>query len=247
MYFAMNMPHYPYQGYEKWLRYYKDKGLPYPRRPYAAFVSTLDENVGHLLTRIDQLGLRDKTIIAYQSDNGHSTEPPACFGGGSAGPYRGAKMSLFEGGIRLPAIISWPGHLPQGEVRGQVAHAADWMPTVAELAGVKLLNPDIDGKSLVGVIRSAQSPTPHTTLFWQVGVDETAEWAVRAGDWKLIGNVRDTSEKSRGFHLSEADKKLFLSNLADDVGERHNHAADHGEVVERLRSLHQQWLKQCGK
>jgi arylsulfatase A-like enzyme len=98
LYFAVNMPHYPYQGYAKWLRHYKD--LPYPRRLYAAFVSTLDENLAHLLDRVDQLGLRDNTIIAFQSDNGHSTEERGHFGGGSAGPYRGAKFSLFEGGMQ---------------------------------------------------------------------------------------------------------------------------------------------------
>ena len=114
MYFALNMPHYPYQGYAKWLDRYRS--LPHPRREYAAFVSTLDENLGRLLARLDELGLRENTIVVFQSDNGHSTEERAFFGGGSAGPYRGAKFSLFEGGIRLPAIISWPGHLPEGQV-----------------------------------------------------------------------------------------------------------------------------------
>jgi len=83
MYFAMNMPHYPYQGYEKWLESYKN--LPYPRQLYAAFLSTLDENLGRLLDRLDQLGLRNNTIVVYQSDNGHSTEERGHFGGGNAG------------------------------------------------------------------------------------------------------------------------------------------------------------------
>jgi arylsulfatase A len=245
MYFAVNMPHYPYQGYDKWLQYYKQ--LPYPRQLYAAFVSTLDENVGHLLKYVDQLGLRDKTIIVYQSDNGHSTEERGHFGGGSAGPYRGAKFSLFEGGIRLPAIISWPDHLPQGQARAQLAHGCDWMPTLAELTGVKLVNPDIDGKSLVKVIQSAESPTPHEAVFWEVGAGQTPQWAVRLDDWKLIGNVVDTSERRRGFKLSNADKKLFLSNLAKDVGETHNYAADNPDVSTRLKSLYERWLKQCGR
>ena len=235
LYFAFNMPHYPYQAEPKWLEHYKD--LPYPRNLYAAFVSTLDDRVGALLKNVDELGLRQRTIIVFQSDNGHSTEIRAHGGGGSAGPYRGAKFSLFEGGIRLPGMISWPGHLPEGAVRGQVAHACDWMPTLAELCGVKLLDEDIDGKSLVPVIRSAEAPTPHEVLHWQVGGGKAPQWAVRQGDWKLIGNVEDPTITS----LRPEDKKLFLANLAADVSERRNLAGEHPDVAERLLKAHQQW------
>jgi arylsulfatase A-like enzyme len=231
LYFAFNMPHYPYQAEPKWLEHYQ--GLPYPRNLYAAFVSTLDDRIGAFLRIVDELGLRRRTIIIFQSDNGHSTEVRAHGGGGSAGPYRGAKFSLFEGGIRLPGMISWPGHLPEGAVRDQVAHACDWMPTVAELCGVKLLDDDIDGRSLVPVIRSAQAPTPHEVLHWQVG----AQWAVRQGDWKLIGNVQDSIANS----LSAEDKKLFLVNLAVDVSEKRNVAREHPEVLQRLLQLRQEW------
>jgi len=86
MYFAMNMPHYPYQGEVKWLEHYRN--LPYPRNLYAAFVSTLDERVQQLLKYLEESGLRERTIIVYQSDNGHSVEERAHFGGGSSGPYR---------------------------------------------------------------------------------------------------------------------------------------------------------------
>ena len=72
------------------------------------------------------------------------------------------------------------------------------MPTLAALAGVKLVDPDVDGKSLAKVIASADAPTPHEAVHWQVGEDAAAQWAVRDGDWKLIGNVRDTSEPGRG-------------------------------------------------
>ncbi|MDG1393262.1 MAG: sulfatase-like hydrolase/transferase, partial [Flavobacteriaceae bacterium] len=95
MYFAVNMPHYPYQGDAKWLDYYNDKGVSYPRNLYAAFISTLDERIGALLKKLDELGIKDNTIIVFQSDNGHSTEQRAHFGGGNSGPYRGAKSSLF--------------------------------------------------------------------------------------------------------------------------------------------------------
>ncbi|MBI5395355.1 MAG: sulfatase-like hydrolase/transferase [Verrucomicrobia bacterium] len=238
IYFAINEPHYPYQPDVKWRERFK--GLPYPRNLYAAFLATMDERIGSLLRRVDELGLRERTLVVFQSDNGHSTEERAHFGGGSAGPYRGAKFSLFEGGIRLPAILSWPGHLPEGAVRGQVAHGCDWLPTVAELAGVKLLQPDIDGKSLVPVLKSADAPSPHDVVHWHVGGGKNPQWAVREGGWKLIGNALDTTV---------GDKKperfpLWLSNLAEDVGEKTNYAAERPDVVARLKKLHDDWAAQ---
>lgn len=241
IYFAMNLPHYPYQGDVQWLEHYKD--LAYPRNLYAAFISTLDARVGQLLTKIDDLGLRGDTIIIYQSDNGHSTEVRAHNGGGSAGAYRGAKFSLFEGGIRLPGIISWPGHLPEGAVRGQTVHGCDWMPTLAELCGIPLLDTDIDGKSMASVIQSPDTPTSHDVLHWHLA-GAPSQWAVRQGDWKLIGNVNEGDNINK---LNPDDKKLFLANLAQDPSESKNLAADHPAETARLLKLHQDWLAQQNK
>ena len=231
LYFAMNTPHYPYQGDTRWLERYQS--LAYPRNLYAAFLSTLDERIGKLLTRLDELKLRDETIVVFQSDHGHSTEERAHFGGGSAGPYRGAKFSLFEGGIRVPAIISWPGHVPEGAVREQACHACDWLPTVADLAGVELPKVELDGRTLRRVLAAADAPAAHERLHWDLG----EQWAVREGDWKLIGNPKDTSNKGP---LGPSDK-LFLANLADDIGEMHNRAAAKPEVVRRLKAVHDEW------
>jgi arylsulfatase A len=231
IYFAMNTPHYPYQGDVRWLEHYKD--LKYPRNLYAAFLSTLDERIGRLLARLDALALREQTIVVFQSDHGHSTEERAHYGGGSAGPLRGAKFSLFEGGIRVPAIISWPGHLPEGQVRDQPAHACDWLPTLAELCGVKVLNTDLDGQSLCDVIGTSGAQPKHARLHWELA----EQWAIREGNWKLIGNPKDTSQKGP---LTDADK-LFLANLADDVGEMHNQAAAQPAIVARLKRLHDEW------
>lgn len=239
MYFAINMPHYPYQGDVRWLEKYKD--LPDARRLYAAFLSSCDERIGLLLKKVDDLKLRQRTIIVFQSDNGHSTEQRAHFGGGSAGRYRGEKFSLFEGGIRLPAIISWPGLLPEGVDRGQVVHACDWMPTLGELIGVKLVNPDIDGKSIVPLLRSETAPSPHDVLHWHLSGGKRPQWAVRQGPWKLIGNVITTSSDD----LAAQDKQLFLTNLEQDVSEVKNLASQHPEVVQRLQKLHKDWLAAC--
>lgn len=238
MYFALNTPHYPYQGEANWLKRYRN--LPYPRNFYAAFVSTIDTRIGRLMRALDNLDLRKDTIVVYQSDHGHSHEERAHFGGGSAGPYRGAKFSLFEGGIRVPAIISWPGKIAEDEERSVLAHSCDWVPTVAELYNVPLDFTTIDGKSLVPVLRSAEAKTPHDIVHWIVGRNpDSAQWAVRQSEWKLIGNPRDTSQKSK---LTDADA-LFLANLATAPDEMTNLANQHPDVVDELRILHESWLK----
>jgi arylsulfatase A len=238
LYFALNTPHYPYQGEVKWLE--KFKHLPYPRNLYAAFLATQDERLGALFARVDALGLRERTIIVFHSDNGYSTEERAHFGGGASGPYRGAKFSLFEGGIRLPAIISWPGRLPQNEVRDQMAHACDLLPTLAELAGVEPPAVHLDGRSLTAVLRHAAAPSPHanSALHWQLGSGANAQWAVRQGDWKLVVNSRDTGPEDQ----EGARVPLFLANLRNDIGEKTNLAKKHPEIVARLRQLHETYL-----
>jgi arylsulfatase A-like enzyme len=228
IYFAINMPHYPYQGDPKWVEHYQS--LPYPRKLYAAFVSTLDERVQQVMEFLDKNDLRENTIVIYQSDNGHSVEERAHFGGGSSGPYRGAKFSVFEGGIRLPAIISWPGHLPEGEVRGQIAHGCDWLPTLAELCGVKPPAVELNGRSLVSVIKSATATSPHDVLQWRLG----NQWAARQGPWKLLHNPNDQADKQK---LTASDKEWFLANIDADPGERTNQAPAHPDIVERLRKF----------
>lgn len=207
LYFALNMPHYPYQGDLKWLKRYEH--LPHPRNLYAAFLSTCDERIGLLLKKLDDLGLRQRTIVAFQSDNGHSTEERAHFGGGSAGPYRGAKFSLFEGGIRLPAIISWPGQLPEGEVRDQVVHACDWLPTLAELCGVKPLQTDLDGKK-------------------HCARDSVSQRAVAAPRTALAGGRRKTAAVGRARRRLETDCKRSVHSR--------RHSQSRGQAIVSVQS-----------
>jgi len=228
IYFAMNAPHYPYQGDVKWRERYKD--LPYPRNLYNAFVSALDQRIGKLIREVDRLGLRNQTIIAFQSDHGHSVESRAHHGGGNNGPYRGHKFTLWEGGIRVPAIISWPGHLPRNEVRDQMLHGCDWLPTFAELASIPLIENDIDGKSMIQVIEDPDAPSPHEYLRW----DMSGQWAIRKGDWKLLGNPKASID---GPALEAADKKLFLVNLAEDIAESTNLAGTKTNIVAQLKAL----------
>jgi arylsulfatase A-like enzyme len=236
LYWAINVPHYPYQGTERWRKEYAS--LPEPRRQYAAFVSTMDERVGTVLAKLDALGLRENTIIVYQSDHGYSAEERAFFGGGSAGPYRGAKFSLFEGGIRVPAIISAPGRLPAGETREQLCTGCDWLPTLYELAGISPPPEKLDGKSVAGVLRDSAA-SPHAGFHWMTGNAKNPQWAIRDGDWKLLGNPKDTvNPDSIG-----PDDQRFLVNLAEDPSEKMNVAKKHPEIVRRLEASHDEWAK----
>ena len=236
MYWAINLPHYPLQGTEKWRRRYahmKDE----KRRRYAAFMSSMDEAIGDLLEEIDTLGLRENTIVVFQSDHGHSVESRTFGGGGNSGPYRGAKSSFFEGGIRVPAMIRWPGKIPAGQVRGQMSISVDWLPTLAEFVGVPLPKRKFDGKSLVKVIQSDTAKSQHSEFHW-MGTGNNPQWAVREGDWKLIGNPRDPTVASP---LSK-DNKLFLVNLSIDVGEKNNLRNTHPDQLNRLKAIHNRWV-----
>jgi arylsulfatase A len=233
LYWAINAPHYPMQGTAKWRELYKD--LPSPRRQYAEFVSTVDEKVGELVATLDRLGIRDNTLVVFQSDHGHSTEERAFWGGGNAGPYRGAKACLFEGGIRIPSIASMPGKIPQGEVRDQLATGCDWFPTIAQLCGAPLPDRHYDGKSLWPVLNSADAKSQHDHFFWLLGRGKNAQWAVRKGDWKLLGNATDKTDRRDPVQV----EKLFLANLKDDIGEQTNVANEHAEIVNELQKVMQ--------
>ena len=234
LYLPFNVPHYPLQSRDKFRERYAH--LPETRRAYAAWVSDLDDSVGRILAKLDELKLREKTLIIFLSDQGHSTEERCNFGGGNAGPYRGAKFSLLEGGIRVPCIASFPGRLPEGQVREQLAASPDWFPTIAGLCGVSLPNRKLDGSSLESILQDAAAKTPHQTFFWQLG----DQWAVRDGDWKLVVNASDTQV---GKKLEGADR-IFLSNLAIDATERHNIAGANPDIVGRLTGLHEQWASE---
>jgi len=234
LYWAINAPHYPMQGTAKWRERYKH--LPSPRRQYAEFVSTVDEKIGELIAEVDRLGLRKNTLIVFQSDHGHSTEERAFWGGGNAGPYRGAKACLFEGGIRIPSIASMPGTIPQGEVRDQMATGCDWFPTISELCGLKLPDRTYDGRSLVPVLKSADAKSPHDHFFWLLGRGKNAQWAVHKGDWKLLGNATDKTDRQKTVKVD----RLFLANLENDIGEKRNHAAQYPQVVQELQTIMQQ-------
>ncbi len=249
LYYALNLPHYPEQMLERFNALYKD--LKQPRRTYAATVTTADHYIGRILNALETFGLYENTIIVFMSDNGHSEEDykiqgahhlsglpegtnyGSNAGGGYTGKWIGAKSSFLEGGIRTPAILSWPAQLPKNIVRDQAVSIMDWYPTILDLLELSQpQNVQFDGRTLKDVIAKVDAPSPHPVMVWQW----QNAWAVREGDWKLIAN---------GHHGAKGPKldKLHLGNLGGDHPEQTNHAAEHPEIVKRLTSLHEVWLK----
>ncbi|MHC4742833.1 MAG: sulfatase-like hydrolase/transferase [Planctomycetota bacterium] len=238
LYLAFNIPHYPEQTDTKFDDRYKN--MPMPRRAYAKMISTVDDRIGRVVAKLEELGLREDTIIILMSDNGHSEESSrisvdnhssglpkghnygANGGGGNTGKWRGAKGSFFEGGIRVPAIISYPRQLPRAAVRDQAITAADWFPTILDLCKVPLPKVKLDGQTLLPIIESAEAPTHHTVLHWQW----QNKWAVRKDQWKLIGR---------------ADKPTFLANLKDPQPEQKNYLREKSEITASLKRLHDDW------
>jgi arylsulfatase A-like enzyme len=188
-------------------------------RVYAAMVRALDRSVGRILDALDEEGLTDNTMIVFTSDNG---------GAGYIGlsdinrPYRGWKMTLFEGGIHVPMFISWPGHIAADQtVTAPVAHI-DLMPTFAAAAGSSTPpGVEIDGVNLLPFATGTAAPDqkPHDVIFWQSAYYK----AVRQGDWKL--------------QVTEHPAKTWLFNLADDPDEKKNVADQNPEEVAALKQL----------
>lgn len=194
-----------------------------PRATHAAMVSRLDHYVGEIVAKIEELGLADNTIIFFTSDNGAHREggaDPDFFQ--SSGPFRGYKRDLYEGGIRVPLIASWPNTIPAGSTSGHVAAFWDLLPTFAAIAGAPA-PAATDGISFLPTLQHAGPQPAHEYLYWEFH-EAGGRQAVRAGNWKLVKQ----GVKQPGQHSVE------LYDLASDPSEQHDLAAKHPEVVSQL-------------
>ncbi len=241
LYVPFNIPHYPEQALKQFEAKYADVKDD-ARRSYGTIVSTTDHYIGKIVDKLEACGLRDDTVVVFMSDNGHSEEtgnkirvdnhksglPKGHFygasGGGNTGKWLGQKGSFLEGGIRVPAIISYPAKLPAGVVRDQAVTAMDWMPTILQLCDVTLPDVELDGNSLLPVIESATAKSPYQVMHWQWG----NRWAVREGEWKLLG--QDAEGRS-------------LGNLNDAEPEKKDYLEEKPDVVAHLLTLHNEWAK----
>ncbi len=219
---------------------YAPRGVPYKgvKQIYYASVSDLDRQIGRLVKKIDELGLADNTVIAFSSDNGpedFDIRNAVHSGIGDTGPFRGRKRSIYEGGIRMPFIVRWPGHAPAGKVDNtSIVAGVDWLPTVCRLAGVKLpkgLNPDGEDMSaaLLGKPRQRIKPLMWEWRFRIFGdmVHKSPMLAIRDGKWKLLMNP----DRSR----------IELYDIPKDPTELDDLAAQHPDVVKKLSQQLLKW------
>lgn len=235
VYVSYNTPHYPMVSQDRFVRMYSH--LPMPRRIHAALVAGIDESIGQIMSELQRQALVQDTFVYFSSDNGAADPSDRGEGGGSNAPFREYKRSLFEGGIRMPAIVSWPGQIPAGEARSQLAIAMDLVPTVAEITRAEL-PPDriLDGQSWMPFLQNASKNGQETLFFeWE------GQRAVRQGPWKLVQNGFIDQATCGRQNRARGNNALFLADLNDDPGEQNNLQIQHPEIAERLIALHEAW------
>ncbi len=217
LYLAYNAPHTPYQAPWRYRR--RVAGIAGDCRTYAAMISAVDDGVGRLVDTLRQLEIDRHTVIFFLNDNGGQTLHECA----DNSPLRGRKGQLYEGGVRVPLVVAWPGRLAAGSYEPPVS-SLDVFATAAALAGSRSpVGRVVDGVDLLPFLAGHREDAPHPTLFWRVGGG--AGWAVRSGRWKLIG-------RRRGGELYDLDA---------DAGETHDLAADHPQVVRELTGLYRAW------
>ncbi len=200
---------------------YSDQAWPQTEKNKAAMITRLDSYVGQLMDKLKELKIDDSTVIFFTSDNGPHKEggvDPGFFH--SSGPLRGIKRDLYEGGIRVPLIVRWPGTIKAGTVNGQPWAFWDFLPTAADIATVKVPE-KLDGISMLPTLLGRPQTNHHDFLYWEFH-ERGSQQAVRMGDWKAV--------------RLQPGAPLELYNLGTDLSEKQNVAARNPEVVARIEA-----------
>lgn len=229
VYLAHNTPHIPYTAQP--FRVEKNSRAFEP--VYAGVIETLDDTIGRLLAKLESLSLAEKTIVIFTSDNGglHVPEGPHPRVTSNA-PYRAGKGFVYEGGLRIPLIVRWPGHVLAGAVTDMPIINTDWIPTLLELAG-QSVPAGLDGLSMAGLL-TARQPAPRRKLFWHfphyTNQGSRPSGALRDGDWMLIEYYDDDG--------------VELYDLSQDIREKQNLTAQHADRVQQMRASLSAWRKE---
>jgi arylsulfatase A-like enzyme len=220
LYLAPNAIHTPLHTVERYLD--RVANIPNEKhRVLAAMTCALDDVVGAVVSKLRETGLEKDTFIVFLSDNGC----PVMTGAGSNRPLSGEKVTYFEGGIRVPFILYWPGHVPAGRVEHRPVVSRDILPTFLAAARVETAA-RFDGVDLLPFLRN--SAVPHEALFWRGGNGR----AVRKGKWKLVEFGGEFSQ---------------LYDLESDIGEKHDVSAQHPEVVKDLSAAWRRWSDEMAR
>jgi arylsulfatase A-like enzyme len=224
LYLAFNAPHTPLEPTAE--RERRFAGIEPPeRRKAVAQISLLDDAVGTVLEALADSGQAGNTLVFFFSDNGGPRIPASA---SKNGPLRGTKGQLFEGGVRVPFVVSWPGHLPAGTTYDDPVSSLDVFATAVALAGIPVpAGTTYDGVNLIPHLAGTSKTPPHDRLFWRTSGGQAR--AVREGRWKLL-------------RLEDGPAQLF--DLATDLGESTDRAASNPEVAHRLAEALEAWDKQ---
>ena len=234
LYVPYNAPHYPMHAPARYVDRFQH--LPWDRRIMAAMISAVDDSVGQILAAAERLGQRHNTLSFFTSDNGPSresrnwldgTQDP--YYGGSAGALKGHKFSLYEGGIRMPAICHWPQRIAANQVLDTPCATMDIFPTVLAAAGADSAAYELDGQNLLPYLTEAEQLPPRD-LMWEMN----QQTAIRRGDWKLVlkGQLVEGADPAHDIHLA---------NLRQDMGEHHNLAAAEPQITHDLKQAAEAW------
>lgn len=236
------LPHVSLQAPAEWIEYYHKRfgnekpfagnhytPARYPHATYAAMIGYVDDQIGKIVQKLKDEGVYDNTIIIFTSDNGPSPE------GGvdspwfdSARPFKSeegwGKRSLHEGGLRVPTVVVWDGHIKPGTSSATICGFQDWLPTFAQIAGVEPRTAATDGVNLLPTLTGKGEQTQHDYLYWEYP-DGGGSVAVRSGDWKMI--VKRVMKTPT----------YYLYNIATDPREQTNLASQFPERVEAMKKL----------
>jgi arylsulfatase A-like enzyme len=231
VYLPFNAVHSPLDTLAKYDERFTSISDP-KRRKFAALLSALDDSVGTVLNKVRDLKLEEDTLVYFISDNGG---PTASITSGN-GPLKGFKAQTSEGGIRVPFAIQWKGKIPAGKVDDRPVIQLDFLPTSLAAAGVEI-DPawKLDGVNLLPYLKGEKTEAPHDALYWRFG----QQIAVRKGDWKLVKSAADGNTRAGAGAASTEGAKLY--NLANDIGEKNDLAANHPEKVKELSDAWNAW------
>jgi arylsulfatase A-like enzyme len=234
LYLPFNAPHYPMHAPAEYVDRFRH--LAPDRRIMAAMLSAVDDAVGRVAAELERQGVLADTCIFFQSDNGPSRESRNWldgrrdpYYGGSAGALRGHKFSLFEGGIRVPGLLSWPARIPSGQVLHDAGAAIDVFPTLLRAAGGEPGAFEGDGADILPWVTGA-APAPRRDLFWEMG----RQTAMRRGPWKLVLN----GQLVEGAPPEDA---VHLALVTEDPGERRNLAGAEPALAAEMREAAEAW------
>lgn len=221
VYLAYNAPHIPLEAPERLITKYsgiQDK----TRRVYAAMVDSVDENVGRLLAFLDRSGLRHNTAVVFLSDNGGDAAH-----GASNGLLRGGKSSTWEGGVRVPFLLSWPAGLPAGKTVSVPVSSLDLLPTLAAIAGVRPAGKPLDGVDVLPWLRGGAEGFPHPCLFW---LSHNVMSGVLNERFKAVRNSPSSSWQ--------------LFHLPGDPGEKNDVSSQNKESMQKIQKAYDEWISE---